>query len=162
MTRLVCVVVACVAFVAGAVPPGGSLYVVGKDVKLLKEPKAKSAAVMPAALEPGSEVKWLGASAKDKHFHQVEVQGKKGFIALSNLTASKPMSEVITTGQPISQQAFAAGNGSSKGYPTERSFAGYGPEAEKAFADVQKLEELNKGITDAQLDAKQKELSEAK
>ncbi|MFT3712290.1 MAG: hypothetical protein QM817_31985 [Archangium sp.] len=77
MTRLVCVGVACFALVAGAVARGGSLYVVGAGVKLLKEPKATSAAVMPTVLAPGTEVKWLGASDKDRRFHQVEVHGKK-------------------------------------------------------------------------------------
>ncbi|MFT3712289.1 MAG: hypothetical protein QM817_31980 [Archangium sp.] len=82
---------------------------------------------------------------------------------MSNLTPSRPLDEIAAPNQPVSPQAFAASKGPTKGYPpTERSFAGYGPEAEKAFADVQKLEELSRGITSAQLDAKQKELTEAK
>jgi hypothetical protein len=100
---------------AWAVAKGGSLYIKSKDVKLLKEPKAGAAPAMPKPLELGAEVKWLGPSEKDKAFHEIEVGVKKGFVLMSNLSPSKPQTEMAgSSGAPISAQAFASSGAATK------------------------------------------------
>lgn len=89
-----------------AVAPGGRLYVRSADTALLKEPKVKAATVMK--LQPGDEVTWLGASDKDKEFHAVQRNGKKGFVHRSNLSPNQPQNELdASTNKPMSHQAFA-------------------------------------------------------
>jgi hypothetical protein len=163
MTRLVYVVAVCFSLAALAIAKGGSLYIAAKDVKLLKDPKAKSATI-GAALEIGTEVKWLGASDKDKSFHLVEVNGKKGYVLMSNLTPSKPMREVASDGSSMSQQSFANSGAATKGPfgPSSTPYVPTNPEAKKSYEELQKLEALNKDITAAQLDQKAKDLAAEK
>ena len=106
MTRLVWVCAVSLSASALAIGPGGSLYLSCKDVKLLKDPKA-GAKTVGAALKEGDEVKWLGASEKNKSFHQAEAAGKKGFVRQSCLKPNKPMSELVGE-QKVSAQAFAS------------------------------------------------------
>jgi hypothetical protein len=133
---------------AGAVAKGGSLYIKSKDVKLLKEPKAGAAAVKPLAI--GTEVKWQGASAADKAFHEVEVDGKKGFVLMSNLSPSKPQTEIAgSSGTPMSPQAFASSGAATKaltpaGINYAKSEGKDAPKALEAAAEIIHVEEYNK------------------
>jgi hypothetical protein len=102
--RVLVVVLLLSAFAAHAVAKGGSLFIKSKGVKLLKQPKAGS---MPASRELalGTEVKWLGASASDKAFHEIEVDGKRGFVLMSNLSPARPQPELT---EPLGAQSFAS------------------------------------------------------
>lgn len=160
MTRLVWVCAVSLSASALAIGPGGSLYLSCKDVKLLKDPKA-GAKTVGAALKEGDEVKWLGASEKNKSFHQVEAAGKKGFVLQSCLKPNKPMSELVGE-QKVSAQAFASSGAATKGYPPMTPYAGSSPAEKDAAAQLAKLEELNKNITAAELAAKEKELAGGK
>ena len=150
---------------AFAITKGGTLYIKAKDVKLLKEPKVGSAAVNPKVLDVGSEVKWVGASDKDKTFHEVEVSGKKGFVLLTNLGTTKPLIEVAEGGKPMSAQAFASSGAATKGLtPAGVKYAkASGQSAADAAADVIYVEEHNKAkATPALVAAKAKELGGGK
>jgi hypothetical protein len=146
----------CSAFTAAAIAKGGSLYIATKGVKLLKDPKA-GAKALGAELAVGTEVKWLGASEKDKHFHEIEVAGKKGWVLQSALSPSKPQSELTPNGRPIDARAFA----DTKCCALPPTSYAPSPQDQGAFAELQKLEELNRSIGDAELAKKQQELQAA-
>lgn len=142
-----------------AVSVGGKLYVKTKDTPLLKDPKSSSAKV--STLQPGTEVTWKGASAKDKQFQEVEAAGKKGFVSTSNLTPHQPQQEIDgSRGKPMSGQAFAASGAATKG-PFGPSHAQYQGSAatQEAAAELIYVEELNKAkATPQALEAKNKAL----
>jgi hypothetical protein len=125
-----------------AVSRGGKLYVKSKDVKLRKDPNLKAAAVM--TLQPGEEVVWNGASAKDKTWHEVTVAGKKGFVHQSELTPQPLVPELSSEGKPMSAQAFAASGyvKCSFGPPTGK-YSG-SPREQEAQAELIYLEEMNR------------------
>src|SRR4051812_26101603 len=105
--RLSLVLMLLTAANALAVAKGGTLYIKSPDTRVLKQPSEKSAAVM--TLQPGTEVVWLGASAKDKQWHEVNVNGKKGFVQRSDLTPFRAQEELDSSnGRPLSATAFAA------------------------------------------------------
>jgi hypothetical protein len=157
--RSVLLLLVLLAQAALAVARGGALYVAGKDVKLLKDPKAGAKALL--TLPRGTEVKWLGPSEKDKHFHEVEVSGKKGFVLQSDLSPSRPQAELAGGGQPSSPQAFASSAEASRdGARPVRPALGAG--YEEAAKQLEALEALNRSITPAELAKKQQELREAK
>ena len=143
---------------AHAVAVGGKLYVKSKDTPLLKEPKASSAKI--TTLQPGAEVTWKGASAKDKQFQEVEAAGKKGFVLTSNLTPSQPQQEVDgSTNKPTSAPPFASSGAATKG-TFGPSHAPYQSTAsQEAAAELIYVEELNKAkATPQALEAKNKAL----
>lgn len=152
------------ASAAWAVAKGGSLYIKSVDVQLLKEPKATAAKLMK--LDVGAEVKWLGASDKDKQFHEIEVKGKKGFVMMANLSPAKPQMETVgSSGQPVSPQAFASSGAATKALtPAGINYAkGEGANAKEAAAEIIHVEEYNKTkATAPALAAKAKELGGAK
>lgn len=142
-----------------AIPVGGKLYVKTKDTPLLKDPKASSAKV--STLQPGTEVTWKGASAKDKQFQEVEAAGKKGFVSTSNLTPQQPQQEIDgSSGKPMSVQAFAASGAATKGpFGPPRAQTGGSPATQEAAAELIYVEELNKAkATPQALEARNKAL----
>lgn len=158
-------VMATAALLSAAPAAAGDkmLYIKSKDVKLLKEAKTGAAAVTPVAL--GEEVKWLGADAKDKSFHQVEYKNKKGFVLMSNLGTSKPATEIADGGKPMSAQAFASSGAATKGLTPAgvKLSKANGQSDSDAAADVIYIEEHNKLKGNAAaLTAKAKELGGAK
>ncbi|MBL8911828.1 MAG: hypothetical protein JNM17_14135 [Archangium sp.] len=157
MTRLVPLVV-LLASNAFAIAKGGTLYIACKDSKLLKDAKVGAKPVSPAVLAEGSEVKWLGASEKDKSFHEVEYQGKKGFVQMSCLKPHKPLAEAAA------DPTFAAQAANTKCCTTGAvRYAGGSKEEQDAAAQLLKLEEFNKTVaTSAAVAEKTKELHGAK
>lgn len=148
---------------ASAVKKGEALFIKSKDTKVLKDPKATAKAVV--TLQPGTEVIWNGASEKDKQFHEVSVNGKKGYVLMTNLTPNKPTDEISgSTGKPISPQAFASSGAATKALsPAGISMAkSAGPSGTEAAAEIIYVEEFNKqkGTPEAQ-NAKAKELAGA-
>ncbi|MBI5497742.1 MAG: SH3 domain-containing protein [Deltaproteobacteria bacterium] len=115
-TRTWATLVAATLLAAGAawaVKPGGTLFVKGKDVKVL--PKADLGATPMMKLQSGDEVVWNGADAKNKQLHKVKAKGKDGYILQANLTPNKPSDEVLTgDGKPTSAQAFASSGAATK------------------------------------------------
>ncbi len=156
MLRLLATAALC-AMPALAIPRGGVLYVAAPGVKLLKEPKATSKPASPRELPRGTEVTWLGASAKDKRFQEVEVAGQKGFIETSHLTPAKPSLEVDVTGRPMSPEAFAASG--ARVVDADMGRGTFTPTDEKADADLAAVEALNRATATPQaLAAKRKSL----
>jgi hypothetical protein len=123
-----------------AVSVGDKLYVKSKDTLLLKDPKASSAKL--STLQPGTEVIWQGASAKDKQFQQVNAGGKTGFVLTSNLTPQQPQLEFDSTGKPFSNKAFASSGAATKDAPPRAASRGNAA-TESAAAQLIYLEELN-------------------
>jgi hypothetical protein len=149
---------------AGAVKKGEPLFIKSKDTKVLKDAKADAKAV--ATLQPGAEVIWNGASEKDKQFHEVSANGKKGYVLMTNLSPRKPTEEISgSTGKPISPQAFASSGAATKALsPAGISMAkSAGPSGVEAAAEIIHVEEFNKqkGTPEA-IAAKAKELAGAK
>lgn len=115
---------------AYAVSKGGTLYIKTKDSKLLDkaDPKAK----VVKQLQPGTEVIWNGADAKNKLFHAIETKdGKKGFTLQQNLTPNQPKMELASDdGKPIDAQAFASSGAATKALSDAAlSYAGEAPDA---------------------------------
>lgn len=152
---------------AWAVKPGGTLYIKSKGVKLLKDPKA-GAATVGAELKVGAAVIWNKASDKDKQFHEIEADGKKGFVLMTNLSPSVPQEEVLDAkGTKQDAQAYASSASASRGLsPGAVKYAtGEGAEPTDKQAAVQLIyseEHSKKNGTDDKLKAKAKELGGGK
>lgn len=148
---------------AWAVAKGGTLYIKSKDTKVLKDPKADSKPV--TTLQPGAEVTWNGPSDKDKTFHEVTAGGKKGFVLMTNLSPSKPATEIdSTSGKPMSAQAFASSGAATKALtPAGVTYAQGEVKKTEAAAEIIYAEQhnINKG-TPAAIAAKAKELGGGK
>jgi|GEM_PF-4580272 hypothetical protein len=150
-------VVALWSLPALALPRGGTLYVAAPSVKLLKEPKATSKPASPRELPRGTEVTWLGASAKDPHFQEVEVAGQKGFLETQHLTLSKPVVEVDVSGRPMSAEAFASSG--ARVVDADMGRGTFTPTDEQADADLAAVEALNRATATPQaVAAKRKSL----
>lgn len=149
---------------AWAVAKGGKLYIKSKDTKVLKDAKAGAATV--ATVQPGKEVTWNGPSPADKTFHEISVDGKKGFVLMSNLSPSAPVAEIdSSSGKPMSAQSFASSGAATKGLtPAGVKYAkASGQGAADAAADIIYVEEHNKAkATPALVAAKAKELGGGK
>lgn len=148
---------------AWAVAKGGKLYIKAKDTKVLKEAKAGATAVV--TLQPGKEVIWNGPDAKDKTFHEISVDGKKGFVLMSNLSPSAPAAEIdSSSGKPMSAQAFASSGAATKALtPAGVSYAKDSPNKAEAAAEIIYAEQHNFAkATPAAVQAKAKELGGGK
>ncbi|MDP2276124.1 MAG: hypothetical protein Q8N23_12915 [Archangium sp.] len=148
---------------AWAVAKGGKLYIKSKDTKVLKDPKAGAAAV--ATVQPGKEVIWNGASEKDKAFHEIAVDGKKGFVLMSNLSPAAPAKEFdSSSGKEMSAQAFASSGAATKALtPAGVTYAKGNVNKSEAAAEIIYAEQHNfaKG-TPAAIATKAKELGGGK
>lgn len=157
--RILLTLILCAATSALAIAKGGKLYIKTRDAALMKQPNAKSVAI--TRLQPGTEVIWNGPSEKDKSWHEVSVDGKKGFVKMQDLSPNQPQSELdTTTGKPMSAQAFAS-SGASVGCSFGASSTVYksSPATESAAAELIYVEELNKAkATPEAIMAKHKEL----
>lgn len=148
---------------AWAVAKGGKLYIKSKDTKVLKDAKAGAGAV--TTLQPGTEVVWQGASEKDKTFHAIEAGSKKGFVLMSNLSPSKPATEIdSTSGKPMSAQAFASSGAATKALtPAGVTYAKDNVSKTEAAAEIIYAEQHNFAkATPAAVAAKAKELGGGK
>lgn len=134
------------------------LYVVSKQVALLKDAKAKAAHVL--TLHQGDAVTWMGETHDG--FLLVESGGKKGYLPRFELTPSRPQFELSESGKPIAPQSFAEGGfikcrmpGGTSPLQTYR-----GKEEEKAAGELQQAEELTQQrATQAELEKKAKQLN---
>lgn len=152
---------------AWAVSKGGTLYVKSKETKLFKDAKVGAAV---ATLKVGDAVTWNGPSEKDKQFHEIVANGKKGFVLMTNLTPNKPAEEIdASTGKPMSAQAFASSGAATKALtPAAIKYAGakgQGPKisANEAASMVIYAEEHNKAKgTPEAIAAKTKDLGGGK
>ena len=148
---------------AWAVAKGGKLYIRSKDTKVLKEPKAAATAV--ATVQPGKEVTWQGASPVDKQFHEITVDGKKGYVLMSNLSPNPVAQEIdSSTGKPFPAQSFASSGAATRALtPAGVTYAKDSPSKSDAAAEIIYAEQHNfaKG-TPAAIAAKAKELGGGK
>lgn len=123
------------------------LYIKSKDTKLLKD--ASLTAGVVATLQPGTEVTWKGADAKEKTLHKVVANGKEGFVLQANLTPSKPANEVLgSDGKSVSAQAVASSGAATKALtPAALKYAeAKGPSANEAAIEIIYLEEHNNNV----------------
>ncbi len=120
------------------------LFIKSKDTKLLKDPNLTAKVV--TTLQPGTEVTWKGADAKEKSLHKVVAGGKEGFVLQANLTPNKPADEFLKgDGKPISAQAVASSGAATKALtPAAIKYAdAKGPSANEAACEIIYLEEHN-------------------
>ena len=131
---------------------GDSLYVKAKNTKLLEStsPTAKVLGV----LQPGESVTWNGAEA-DKKWHKVSAKAGSGVVFQSNLSATKPSTEVIGSqgSKSVDAQAFASSGAASKALGEGPKEYAKGKDLVKAAADLEAAEGIAKKITNADLSA---------
>jgi hypothetical protein len=153
--RLVAVLAVCAAGTALAVKPGGTLFVKARNTRLMANSSPTADAV--AILQPGQQVKWLGADAKNKQWHLVEAAGKKGVVFQSNLATKPPNMELISKdgAEKVDPVAFANSGAAVKALST--GAIGYGKTKgagyQEASKQIQALEKLAEDITPEQLAA---------
>jgi hypothetical protein len=113
-TRLVAVLALCAAGAALAVKPGGTLFVKARNTRLMANASPTADAV--AILQPGQEVRWLGADPKNKQWHRVEVEGKQGVVFQSNLAPKAPQLELVAQNgvRQLDPVAFASSGAAVK------------------------------------------------
>lgn len=153
--RLVAVLILCAAGLALAQKAKGTLYVKARNTRLMASPSPTADVV--AILQPGQQVTWLGADARDKQWHQVQVEGKpRGVVFQSNLSKQPPNMELVTKGgaaRPHDPVAFANSGAAVKGL--SKGAIGYGEAKgtgyKEAAQQLVKLEELAKKVTPEQL-----------
>ncbi len=141
------VVLTAFAFAGAALAADRQLYIKSKDTKLLKS--ASLSAPVAATLQPGTEVTWKGADAKEKTLHKVVAGGKEGFVLQANLTPSKPSNEVLgSDGKSVSAQAVASSGAATKALtPAAIKYAeAKGPSANEAAIEIIYLEEHNNNV----------------
>lgn len=101
--RLLILSLLCAAAGALAFPKGTTLYVRANDTLLQKQPGKKGPAV--TKLQAGQAVIWNGLSLKDDRWHEVTVDGKKGFVQLSELRPHARTVEIDgPTAKPMSPE----------------------------------------------------------
>lgn len=123
------------------------LYIKSRDTKQLQA--ANLTAKVVQTLQPGTEVTWKGADAKEKQMHKIVVGGKEGFVLQANLTPSKPANELLKgDGKPISAQAVASSGAATKALtPAAIKYAeARGPSANEAAIEIIYLEEHNNNV----------------
>jgi hypothetical protein len=153
--RLVALLALCAAGTALAVKPGGTLFVKARNTRLMASASPTADAL--AILQPGKQVKWLGADPKNKQWHRVEVDGKQGVVFQSNLATQPPSMELVTKGgtQKVDPVAFANSGAAVKGL--SKGAIGYGKTKGAGFSEassqLQQLEKLAEKITTEELAA---------
>jgi uncharacterized protein YgiM (DUF1202 family) len=147
----------CAALTALAADGKTTLYVKARNTRLMAS--ASPTADVVAILQPGQQVTWLGADAKNKQWHRVKVKGKKtrqGLIFQSNLSTKPPNMELTAKsgGQPVDANAFANSGAAVKGLSEGAIEYGNGkPDLSQAVKQVLALEKLTEDITPADLAA---------
>ncbi|AKQ69456.1 hypothetical protein A176_006368 [Myxococcus hansupus] len=137
--------------VASAVKVGEPLYVKAKNTRVLATPSGSDNAV--AVLQPGEQVTWGGADAKQKQWHRVTTAtGKKGFVFQTNLSTTPPNMELVTDGggkQQVDPKKFVASGAAVKALSpgAERYGKDKGGDHQKAVANIQALEKLAKKVS---------------
>jgi hypothetical protein len=151
--RLLILSILCASTCVLAFSKGSKLYVKANDTVLHKQPGGQGPQV--AKLHAGTAVIWNGASEKDQQWHEVSVDGKRGFVQLQDLSPHERAAEIdAVTGKPLNVQAFASLAAAMK----VAHYKGSGTES-AAAAELIYLEELNKlTATPAALASKNKEL----
>jgi uncharacterized protein YgiM (DUF1202 family) len=147
----------CAAVTALAADDKNTLYVKARNTRLMAS--AAPTADVVAILQPGQQVTWLGADAKNKQWHRVKVKGKEsqqGLVFQSNLSTRPPNMELTAKGggRPVDPMAFANSGAAVKGLSEGAIAYGNGkPELSEAVKQVQALEKLSEQITPAELAA---------
>lgn len=139
---------------AGAVKPGGTLYVKARTTRLMKTPSATGDAL--AILQPPTAVRWEGADPKQRQWHRVTVDSRTGFVFQSNLCTQPPSLEVVAgpNAGKLDAKAFANSGAAVKAVSSGVVAMGEADrDTGKAVAQLQALEALAKGVQDAQLAA---------
>jgi len=112
--KLVAVLALCAAGTALAVKPGEALFVKARNTRLMASASPTADAI--AILQPGQQVKWLGADPKNKQWHRVEADGKQGLVFQSNLSPKAPQLELISQNgvRQVDPVAFASSGAAVK------------------------------------------------
>ncbi len=135
---------------AVAAKVGDTLFVKAKNTKIVA--KASPTADVVAVLQPGDEVVWKGADAKEKRWHKVSVAGKDGMVFQTNLTTKKPSMEVVgTSGEQVDAKAFASSGAATKALGTGAKQYGEKKNMQSTIAEIEKLEGQAKAISNKDL-----------
>src|SRR4051812_13737067 len=98
---------------AFAVAPGGKLFIRARNTRLQKD--SSPTAEVVKLLQPGDEVVWNGADAKDKKWHKVTAGSVSGVVFQANLSPKPPNTELLAkTGGGVNPQAFASSGAATK------------------------------------------------
>jgi len=139
-----------------AVKKGETLYVKAKNTRLMDS--AATGANVVRVLQPGQTVTWLGKDPKNKQWHQVEVDGKKGVVFQSTLSAQPPNMELIAgeDGGVARKNAADFANSAAAVKLLSDGAIQYGNaqggNMKQAVGDLQKLEQLALGVGTDKLD----------
>lgn len=146
----------CASTGALAFPKGTTLYVRANDTLMQKQPGGKGPTVVK--LHAGQAVTWNGPSEKVASWHEVTVDGKKGFVQLQDLRPHERAMEIDdATGRPLSAEAFV--NTLAKEPSGSALTARYKSSELETAAELIYLEEFHKvATTPAALLKKNKEL----
>lgn len=139
---------------AGAVKPGGTLYVKARTTRLMKAPSATADAL--AVLQPPTPVRWEGADAKHKQWHRVRVKGQEGYVFQSNLATQPPSLEVVAGegAGKVDARAFANSGAAVKAVSSGVIAMGEADaDTGKAVRGLQALEALARSVQDPELAA---------
>jgi uncharacterized protein YgiM (DUF1202 family) len=141
-----------------AVKKGEPLYVKARNTRLQARPSPTADTV--AILQPGQQVTWHGADAKNKQWHHVEVGGKKGLVFQSNLATKPPSMELVAEDgvRQVDPVAFANSGAAVKGLSSGAIQYGYkkgeqAPTFKQAVDQILALEKVSKQIKPADLAA---------
>jgi hypothetical protein len=140
-----------------AAPAETTLYVKARNTRLMAN--ASATANVLAVLQPGQEVKWLGADPKNAQWHRVEAGTQKGVVFQSNLAKKPPNMELVAQDKGTRQVdpvAFTNSGAAVKGLGQGAIDYGKGkndPGYEKAIQQLQELEALAEKLGPGELAA---------
>lgn len=138
-----------------AAPAETILYVKARNTRLMAS--ASATANVLAVLQPGQEVKWLGADPKNTQWHRVQSGTQKGLVFQSNLAKKPPNLELVAQDKGTRQVdpvAFANSGAAVKGLGQGAINYGKGkndPGYEQAIKQLQELETLAEKIGPGEL-----------
>ncbi|MBZ4395678.1 SH3 domain-containing protein [Myxococcus sp. MISCRS1] len=136
---------------SSAVAVGGSLYVKAKNTRVMESPSPTANAVV--ILQPGEQVKWEGADAKNKQWHKVKTStGKRGFVFQSNLSTTAPNLELVVGDQgkrKVNPEGFVSSGAAVKALSPGAVAYGNkkGGGHKQAVAQLQSLEKAAKDVS---------------
>jgi uncharacterized protein YgiM (DUF1202 family) len=133
-----------------AAPAETTLYVKARNTRLMAS--ASATANVLAVLQPGQEVKWLGADPKNAQWHRVQVGQQAGLVFQSNLAKKPPNLELVAQDKDVRKVdpvAFANSGAAVKGMSQDAIEYGKGkndPGYARALQQLQELEALAEKI----------------
>ncbi len=137
--------------VAAAAKVNDPLYVKAKNTRVMEGPSPQGNVLV--ILQPGEQVTWQGADAKNKQWHKVTLPGgKTGFVFQTNLSTTAPNMELVTDKdgkRQLDPKKFVASGAAVKALSPGAEKYGNGKKGDyaKAVTDIKAVEALAKRLT---------------